>query len=79
LRTAVGEVSSELTAEARAQLEPLVEEFYAHLIEEDTALARDLDERDAERTHLLAELDAVEAAALAAIRDLKGAPAENLA
>ena len=72
LRAAVLDVATALTDEARAELDPIIAEFYASLAEEDTELAEGLDARDREREHMTLQLDRLEDEATASIREIRG-------
>jgi hypothetical protein len=72
LRTAVFEVATDLTDEARIQLEPLITNFYASVAEEDTELSGNLDGREKERNQLNADFDQLEREATAGFQELRG-------
>lgn len=80
LRAAVLDVATALTDEARAELDPIIVEFYASLAREDDELTESLDARDRERDRMILDLDRLEGDATACISEIRGTgPRELLA
>lgn len=71
LRAAVLDVATALTDEARAELDPIIAEFYASLAREDVELAESLDARDRERDQMILDLDRLDREATACIREIR--------
>ena len=71
LRAAVLDVATALTDQARAELDPIVAEFYASLAREDTELAESLNARDRDRDQTVLDLDRLEREATACIREIR--------
>ena len=71
LRAAVLDVATALTDQARADLDPIVVDFYASLAREDTELAGSLNARDRDRDQTVLDLDRLEREATACIREIR--------
>ena len=71
LRAAVLDVATALTDQARAELDPIIADFYAALAREDNELAESLNARDRDRDQTVLDLDRLEREATGCIREIR--------